>query len=34
MGYSYTAALINYAYLAHAVWTTDETIKAMEQGLR
>src|ERR1700736_705933 len=21
-GYGYTAALINYAYLAHAVWTT------------
>jgi nicotinamidase-related amidase len=32
-GYGYTAALINYAYLAHAVWTTDETVKAMEQGL-
>ena len=31
-GYGYTAALINYAYLAHAVWTTDETVKAMERG--
>jgi len=31
-GYGYTAALINYAYLAHAVWTTDETVKAMEHG--
>jgi len=28
-GYGYTAALINYAYLAHAVWTTKETVKAM-----
>ena len=31
-GYGYTAALINFAYLAHAVWTTDETVKAMELG--
>jgi len=31
-GSGYTAALINYAYLAHAVWTTDETVKAMERG--
>jgi len=31
-GYGYTAALINYSFLAHAVWTTDETLKAMEQG--
>ena len=31
-GYGYTAALINYAYLAHAVLTTDETVKAMERG--
>jgi nicotinamidase-related amidase len=30
-GYGYEAALINYAYLAHAVLTTDETVKAMEQ---
>ncbi len=28
-GYGYTAALINYAFLAHAVWTTDEAVKAM-----
>jgi nicotinamidase-related amidase len=31
-GYGYTAALINYAYLAHAVLTTDETVKAMQRG--
>ena len=31
-GNGYTAALINYAFLAHAVLTTDETIKAMEHG--
>jgi len=31
-GYGYTAALINYAFLAHAVWTTDQAVKAMEQG--
>ena len=31
-GYGYTAALINYAYLARAVWTTDEAVKAMEHG--
>jgi len=31
-GYGYTAALINYAYLAHAVWTTDQTVKAMGHG--
>ena len=31
-GYGYTAALINYAYLAHAVVTTDEAVKAMERG--
>jgi len=31
-GYGYTAALINFAFLAHAVWTTDETVKAMEDG--
>lgn len=29
-GYGYTAALINYAYLAHAVLTTDQVLKAME----
>jgi nicotinamidase-related amidase len=31
-GYGYTAALINYAYLAHAVLTTDEAVKAMQKG--
>jgi hypothetical protein len=31
-GYGYVAALINYAFLAHAVLTTDETVKAIEQG--
>ena len=31
-GYGYEAALINYAFLAHAVLTTGETVKAMEQG--
>ena len=31
-GYGYTAALINYAFLAHAVWTTNEVVKAMEHG--
>ena len=31
-GNGYTAALINYAFLAHAVLTTDETIEAMERG--
>ena len=31
-GYGYTAALINYAYLAHAVWTTDETVMAIERS--
>jgi len=25
-----TVALINYAYLVHAVMTTDEVVKAME----
>jgi len=29
-GYGYTAALINYAFLAHAVWTTDEAVMTME----
>ena len=33
-GYGYAAALINYAFLAHAVLTTDETVKAMEGGQR
>lgn len=31
-GYGYEAALINYAFLAHAVLTTGEAVKAMEQG--
>ena len=31
-GYGYTAALINFAYLAHAVWTTGQAVKAMEHG--
>ncbi len=31
-GNGYNAALINYAFLAHAVLTTDETVKAMERG--
>ncbi len=31
-GYGYTAALINYAFLAHAVLTTDDTVKVMERG--
>lgn len=30
MGYGYTAALINYAFLAHAVLTMDEAAKAMD----
>jgi nicotinamidase-related amidase len=33
-GYGYEAALINYAYLAHAVLTTDQAVKAMERGRR
>jgi nicotinamidase-related amidase len=33
-GYDYEAALINYAFLAHAVLTTDETVMAMERGRR
>ena len=31
-GYGYTAALINYAYLAHAVLRTDEAVEAMKQN--
>jgi Isochorismatase family len=31
-GYGYEAALINYAFLAHAVLTTDQAVKAMEHG--
>jgi nicotinamidase-related amidase len=30
-GYGYTAALINYAFLAHAVLRTDDIVDAMEQ---
>jgi len=29
-GYGYTAALINFEFLAHAVWTTNETVNAMQ----
>jgi Isochorismatase family len=32
-GYGYTAALINYAYIAHAVLTTDQAIEAMTSSL-
>jgi nicotinamidase-related amidase len=31
-GDGYQAAMINYAFLAHAVLTTDETVKAMERS--
>ena len=31
-GYGYTAALINYAFLAHAVLTTDEAVDSIEHG--
>jgi nicotinamidase-related amidase len=31
-GYGYEAALINYAYLAHAVLTTEDAVKAIEHG--
>jgi nicotinamidase-related amidase len=33
-GYGYTAALINYAYLAHAVLRADQVIDAMKRGQR
>ena len=33
-GYGYTAALINYAYLAHAVLRADEAVEAMKRGQR
>lgn len=33
-GNGYTAAMINYAFLAHALLSTDETVKAMERGPR
>jgi hypothetical protein len=29
-GYGYKAALINFAFVAHAVLLTDEVVKAME----
>ena len=29
-GYGYTAALINFAFLAHGVFTTDDVVKAMK----
>jgi nicotinamidase-related amidase len=32
-GYGYTAALINYAYIAHAVLTTDQAVEAMTSTL-
>lgn len=32
-GYGYTAALINFSYLAHAVLTTTEAIKAMASSV-
>jgi len=31
-GYGYTAALINYAFLAHAVLTTNQAVSAMKRG--
>ncbi len=31
-GDGYKAALTNYSFLAHAVWTTAEAVKAMEHG--
>ena len=31
-GYGYTAALINFAFLAHAVLSTDEVVEAMKRG--
>ena len=31
-GYGYTAALINYAFLAHAVVTTEQAVEAMKRG--
>lgn len=30
-GDGYLAALTNYRFLAHALWTTDETIKALKE---
>ena len=31
-GYGYAAAIINYAFLAHAVLTTDQAVSAMKRG--
>ena len=31
-GYGYTAALINYAFLAHAVLTREAAVNAMKRG--
>ena len=31
-GYGYTAALINFRFLAHAVLSTDEVVTAMGRG--
>lgn len=31
-GYGYTAALINYAFLAHAVFTTNEAVREMQSA--
>jgi nicotinamidase-related amidase len=31
-GYGYTAAAINFAFLAHSVLTTDEAVKTMQRG--
>lgn len=31
-GYGYTAALINFAFIAHAVLTTDQVVEAMARG--
>jgi nicotinamidase-related amidase len=33
-GYGYTAALINFAFLAHAVLTTNDVVQAMQEALR
>ena len=33
-GYGYTAALINYAFLAHAVLTTDQAVSAMDARVK
>jgi nicotinamidase-related amidase len=33
-GYGYEAALINYAYLAHAVLTTDQVVEALKSSLK